>query len=320
MGEASAVTADRALREVLEGLRRRPRTISSKYHYDAKGSELFEKITRLDEYYPTRTERAILKGRVPQWVDADRPSTLIELGAGNAEKSRLVLDAMVAAGSGRAYVPVDVSADFLAATADALREEYPTLEVVPEVADITEPLRLPDALPHPRWIALLGSTLGNFEPRSAVDLMRRVAKRLNSDDRFLLGVDLRPGPHKSAERIELAYNDPYGVTEAFALNLLDVVNEEFGSDFDTDGFMHRAVYDEEQGQIVTDLVARSPQTVRFPTGDTLEIAQNEAIRTEISAKYDRKTIDDLFAEAGLAVARWVEDESGFYALVLAAPC
>ncbi len=312
--------ADEAmLAEVLEGLQRADKRIASKYHYDERGSQLFEEITRLDEYYPTRTERALLKEWMPRWVDALRPAALVELGAGNAEKSRIVLDAMVESGCGEAYVPVDMSADFLQETAQRLEEEYPSLAILPTVADITSPLPLPSRLPSPTWIAFLGSTLGNFDDEGAAELLGRIHRRLRSDDRLLLGVDLRAGPGKSAQRIELAYNDDAGVTAAFSLNVLSVLNDALGTDFDLEGFRHRARYLAERGRIETDLVSMRDQVVRFPDGPEIDIAEGEAIRTEISCKYDRPTIDALFAEAGLRVERWQEDGRGYYALVLGAP-
>ena len=313
---ADAEDRERKLRQVVADLRRPRKRIASTFHYDAKGSALFEEITRLEEYYPTRTERRLLELWMPRLVADLCPAALVELGAGSAEKSRIVLDAMIDHGCGRAYVPIDVSRDFLEHTADKLRIEYPKLKVIPVVADITSPLPLPDDLPEPVWIAFLGSTLGNFEESGAVDLLARVRRRLRWGDRFLLGIDLRPGPHKSAERIELAYNDHAGVTSAFSLNVLDVLNAEVGSDFDTSAFLHRAAYDVEAGRIETDLVSRREQAVHFPDGTTIELAEGEPIRTEISSKYDRPTIDDLFGRAGLVVDRWIEDERGYYALVL----
>lgn len=306
-----------ALAEVLAGLRAKPRTIAPRYHYDERGSELFEQITTLDEYYLTRTERALLERWMPVWVADLEPATLVELGAGSAEKSRLVLDAMVDVGCGEAYVPVDVSADFLAITADALRVEYPSLTIVPEVADITEPVDLPADLPRPRWIAFLGSTLGNFEPDDALSLLRRVSARLQSHDRFLLGIDSRPGPKKPAARIEAAYDDALGVTAEFSLNILAVLNETFGSDFDLSAYRHRSYYNAEAGRVETYLDALVDQHVHFSGGEIVEIAAGDSIRTEISAKYDRPTIDGLFERAGLSVDRWIEDVDGLYALVLA---
>ena len=304
------------LEDVLDGLRLPEKRISSKFHYDERGSELFEQITRLEEYYPTRTERALLEAWMPVWVRELRPAALVELGAGNAEKSRVILDAMVDVGSGEAYVPVDVSHDFLQEAAQKLRTEYPGLQVLPEVADITSPVRLPAGLPQPSWIAFLGSTLGNFDSDGAAELLTRIRGRLREEDRFLLGVDLRPGPHKSVERIELAYNDAAGVTAEFSLNVLAVLNHEVGSDFDLSAFRHRAFYNVSEGRIETYLDSVRDQVVRFPAGESFSIRNGEPIRTEISCKYDRNAIDGLFGQARLVVDRWVEDELGYFALLL----
>ena len=310
---------DVELRDVLTGLRGPDKRIATKYHYDEIGSRLFEDITELDEYYLTRTERALLNLWMPTLVAELRPAALVELGAGSAEKSRIILDAMVASGSGVAYVPVDVSADFLDATATRLRDEYPSLTIRPHVADITEPLDLPPDLAHPRWIAFLGSTLGNFDETEAEELLRRIGGRLDSGDRFLLGVDLRPGPKKSVARVEAAYNDARGVTERFSLNILSVLNNRFGSDFDLDAFEHRSTYNPDHGRIETRLVSTREQCVEFPGGIRIPVNDGEAIQTEISSKYDRDTIDRLFGPAGLTVDRWMEDEDGLYALVLSGP-
>lgn len=318
-GAAGSIALDDDLEEVLAGLRRSPKRISSKYHYDEHGSKLFEDITRLDEYYPTRTERALLETAMPGCVEDLRPATLVELGAGSAEKSRVILDAMTGVGCGEAYVPIDVSGEFLEEVVEALETEYPELDVTAVVADILSPIDLPPDLPGPRWIAFLGSTLGNFDGDDASQLLRRVAVVLEENDRFLLGVDLRPGRVKSAERIELAYNDRAGVTAAFSLNILAVVNERFGSDFDVTRWTHQSRYSIERGRIETCLVSRADQTVAFPGGESFEIAAGEEVRTEISCKYDRPTIDGLFAQAGLQVDRWMTDPDDFYALILATP-
>ena len=315
---ADAGRVEESRREVLAGLRRPDKRISSKFHYDERGSELFEQITRLDEYYLTRSERALLVEWMPTWVRDLRPATLVELGAGSADKSRIVLNAMVEHGSGVVYVPIDVSADFLNDTARQLHEEYPALAIVPKVADIMEPIGLPAELPGPRWLAFLGSTLGNFESSESVQLLERIAAGMGSQDRFLLGIDLRSGPLKSVERIELAYDDPPGITSAFSLNVLNVLNHEVGSDFDVESFRHRSFYNVEEGRIETFLDSIREQVVRFPAGEEVHFAEGEAMRTEISSKYDRATIDELFDRAGLVVDQWVEDERGYYALVLGA--
>jgi L-histidine N-alpha-methyltransferase len=306
------------LTDVLAGLRLPQKELSPKYFYDTRGSELFEQITRLDEYYPTRTERALLEQWMPVWVKELRPAALVELGAGSAEKSRIVLDAMSAYKTGNLYVPVDVSAEFLHDAAQRLRIEYDGLRVEPEVADITESLEIPVPLPRPSWLALLGSTIGNFDPEGAVRLLCRVAHQLRLHDRFLMGADLRPGGLKTVRQLEAAYNDAAGVTAEFNLNVLRVLNLELGTDFDLAAFRHRAFYNAEKGRIEMHLDAQGEQAVAFPddTG-SIHFADGESVRTEISCKYDRATIDALFGKAGLVIERWVEDPQGFFALILA---
>ncbi|HEV2147276.1 MAG TPA: L-histidine N(alpha)-methyltransferase [Longimicrobiaceae bacterium] len=310
-----AAARERMVEELRDGLSRPQKELPPKYFYDVRGSELFEEITRLPEYYPTRTERALLERWMPEWEGALRPRALVELGAGSAAKTRVVLDAMIATGGGGTYVPVDVSADFLAETAAALRDEYPSLEVVPAVADLSGETELPGGLPEPTLFAFLGSTIGNFTPEEAVALLRQVRRAMRPDDRFLLGVDLRKDP----ARIEAAYNDAQGVTAEFNRNMLRVLNHEAGADFDPEAFEHRAFYDRGEHRIEMHLVATAPQTVHVPGVGEVRFAAGESIRTEISCKHDRASVDAMFAAAGLAVERWETDLEGLYALVLGAP-
>lgn len=303
------------LAELREGLSRPQKELPPKYFYDARGSELFERITRLPEYYPTRTERALLERWMPAWAAALRPRALVELGAGSAAKTRVVLDAMTAAGAAERYVPVDVSAEFLAETAAALRAEYPALEVAPVVADVSVEWELPERLPEPTLFAFLGSTIGNFAPPEAARLLGRVRRAMRPGDRFLMGVDLRKDP----ARIEAAYDDAEGVTAEFNRNMLRVLNREAGADFDPDAWDHRAFYDRELHRVEMHLVARTPQTVRVPGVGAVRVAAGESIRTEISCKHDRGSVDAMFASAGLGVERWETDPEGLYAIALAAP-
>jgi L-histidine N-alpha-methyltransferase len=309
---------DRAamLDEVLRGLSKARKEIPSKFFYDARGSELFELITELEEYYPTRTERALLERWIPHWVRRHRPAGLVELGAGSASKSRIVLDAMVEWDPACLYVPVDVSGDFLEATAALLRTEYGRLRVEPLVADMSGPIEIELELPQPTWFALLGSTIGNFTEAEASDLLDRMANRMQGEDRLLLGVDRRPGPHKSVARLERAYNDAEGVTAEFNLNVLAVLNRELGADFDLEQFRHVAFYDPDEGRIEMHLVARSDQRVSFAGGRGVRLAGGESIRTEISCKYDRPTVARLLGKVGLEIDGWVEDHDGLFALVL----
>jgi L-histidine N-alpha-methyltransferase len=316
MPEATVAAPGRArmLDEIRAGLSRAQKELPPKYFYDTRGSELFEEITRLPEYYLTRTERALLERWMPVWVAALRPRALVELGAGSAAKTRIVLTAIRAAGRGELYVPVDVSAEFLAETAARLREEYPGLEVAPAVADITEEFGLPH-LPAPALHAFLGSTLGNFALPEAEALLTRVRRAMAPEDRFLLGVDLRKDP----ARIEAAYNDARGVTAEFNRNVLHVLNREAGADFHPEAYAHRAFYDREAHRIEMHLVSLQAQRVRIPGAGVFRLAEGESIRTEISCKHDRESVAALFAAAGLEVAAWETDEAGLYALVLGAP-
>ncbi len=290
--------------------------LSPKYLYDSRGSELFEEITHLDEYYPTRREQALLDEVIPGWVQEYAPQAFVELGAGSARKSRVVLDAMTGGPGDSLYIPVDVSADFLHETAARLRAEYEGLQVEPAVADMTKPLDLPVALPERTWFGLLGSTIGNFDETQARRLLTRIASNLRPGDRFLLGVDRAPGPGKSKERIELAYNDAAGVTAAFNVNVLQVLNRELGADFDVDAFGHRAFYNEADDRIEIHLVAQTAQRVVIPEGGVVCFTPGETLRTELSHKYDRARVEGLFAAAGLVVDRWADDADEYFALVL----
>jgi L-histidine Nalpha-methyltransferase len=305
----------RMLAEVAEGLALRQKELPPKYFYDQRGSELFEAITRLPEYYQTRTERALLEGWMPELIARLGTRTLVELGAGNAEKSRVILDAMRGAGTAELYVPIDVSATFLAQTAEQLRREYPRLLVEPTVADIGEELRLPRRVPGPALVAFIGGTIGNFYPAAATRLLTGVRAAMGPADRFLMGVDLR----KDVARIEAAYNDAQGVTAEFNRNMLRVLNHELGADFDPGGFEHRAFYDRASYRIEMHLVSTRPQQVTIPGLGVIGFDRGETLRTEISAKHDESSVAELFRSAGLAVEAWRTDADRLFALVVGSP-
>lgn len=309
----------RAVEDARRGLAKPQKELPSKYFYDTRGSELFEEIARLPEYYLTRSERHLLANGAADWVGEIQPASLVELGAGSAEKTRILLSAMVEAGRGTAYAPVDIAGEFLRETARALETEYPALEIRPQVKDITAPLEFADNLAHPALFALLGSTLGNFPPGEDLALLQNVRSAMRERDRFLLGADLRAGPEKSVELLNAAYNDSAGVTRAFNQNIMRHLNREAGTDFDPSAFRHRAFYAEALGRIEMHLVAVTPQRVTIPGETPVEVAEGESIRTEISCKYDRAAVDDLFTRAGLRVEEWWEDEGGLYAVVAGAP-
>jgi L-histidine N-alpha-methyltransferase len=305
----------RMLAEVAAGLSGPQKELPPKYFYDLRGSELFEEITRLPEYYLTRAERLLLEQWMPHLVRTLGSRTLVELGAGSAEKSRIILNAMRAAGTAELYVPIDVSAAFLRETAEQIRGEYPGLTVTPGVADISEELTVPRGLASPVLHAFLGSTIGNFYPQPAIRLLRRVRSIMWAGDRFLMGADLR----KEVRLIEAAYNDSRGVTAEFNRNMLRVLNHELGADFDLTSFAHRAFYNREAHRIEMHLISTRRQVVNVPGIGAVRFAAGESVRTEISCKYDIPSLAALFGAAGLRLESWKTDPDRRFALVVAKP-
>ena len=305
------IKRDDLLRDIRTGFAKEQKELSPKYFYDERGSELFEEITRLPEYYPTEAERNLLHDCAPEFVRNTRLRTLVELGAGSANKTRVILDAMRDSGFGRVYIPVDVSADFLDSAAEQLRREYPSLEIIPAVADITADFELVGAQP-PTVIAFLGSTIGNFGRDETIDLLSRCAKHLGPDDRFLLGCDLR----KSVATLEAAYNDSRGITAEFNLNMLRVINNELGANFDIHAFRHCAFYNEALHRIEMHLVSIRPQSVNVPGLGEVAFREGESIHTEVSYKYNRAAIENLFAPSGLVLDQWMTDDKEVFALAV----
>jgi L-histidine Nalpha-methyltransferase len=297
--------------EVARSLGAPQKQLSPKYFYDARGSALFDRITELPEYYLTRAERRLIRSFAQDWLARLHACTLVELGAGSGEKTRLLLDALP---DGAVYVPVDISTTYLAQIEADIGADFPALHIAPARSDIASELHLPERLQRPLVVALIGSTIGNFDEAAAAALLRRTSAVLEPGDRFLLGVDLR----KDAATIEAAYNDAQGVTAEFNLNVLHVLNRELDADFDTDQFEHRAFYDERLGRIEMHLVSRSRQRVHVPGAGAFDLEAGETIRTEISCKYDRTTVERMLQTAGMSMEEWVVDD-GRYALVVAAP-
>lgn len=316
-GVAAEVRGDVAttLSEIRAGLSRPLKELPSKLFYDERGSRLFEEITRLPEYYLTRAEHVLLEEHVPAWIAKHAPRSLVELGAGSAAKTQLILNAMLAGDAAATYVPVDISADFLAATARRLRTRYAGLSVAPLAADFTGTFTLPHDLPRPVLLTILGSTIGNFAEAEAVQLLSRIRAIMRASDRFLLGVDLRKEPAV----LEAAYNDSRGVTAEFNLNMLRVLNGRFGAGFDLDGFRHHAFYDRRMHRVEMRLVSVRGQRVHFPGVGDIVLAAGESIRTEISCKYDRPGVNGMLAQAGLELTDWREAPGARFALVLASP-
>jgi len=300
--------------DVLDGLTRPFKEIPPKHFYDSRGSALFERICELPEYYPTRTEMAILEASAAAIVDAAASVELVELGSGATVKARLLLDAMD--GAARRYVPVDVSERMVREAAVALVDEYEGIEIHGVVGDFQRHLdRVPRPVAgEPRLVALLGGTIGNFPPGSRRSLLRDVAALLDRDDHFLLGTDLVKDPAV----IEAAYDDVEGVTAEFNRNVLHVMNRELGADFDPDAFDHVAFFDRRREWVEMRLRAQRPMTVRVAELDLqVEFAAGEELRTEISAKFTRERIERDYAAAGLELRGWYTDPEELFAVTLA---
>jgi len=312
-----ADAAAKMARDVREGLCAYPKEVAPKYFYDERGSLLFEQITALPEYYPTRAEREILTTRSAEIHDAAGcPQTLIELGSGSAAKTRHLLSAMRDCGSLDTYVPVDISVEITERTANELVEEYPGLNVHGMVCDYEQHL---ERVPHgtgTRMIAFLGGTIGNLYPRERHAFLERIRALLGPDDCLLLGTDLI----KDRDRLEAAYDDAAGVTAEFNKNVLAVLNAQLGADFDLDAFEHIARYDEEAERMDIRLRSLAEQDVRL-VGLDLEIhfAAEEEMRTEISTKFSRERIEAAYDGAGLELRGWFTDAADDYALSLAGP-
>ncbi|MFD8464534.1 L-histidine N(alpha)-methyltransferase [Streptomyces cyaneofuscatus] len=302
---------DAALRaDVLSGLTRHPKTLPPKWFYDARGSELFEDITRLPEYYPTRAEREILEERAGEIAAVSGARTVIELGSGSSEKTRHLLEALDGLES---YVPVDVSESALTGAAESLLAEHPGLSVHALIADFTGGLALPGT-PGPRLVAFLGGTIGNLLPEERAGFLHSVRSLLSPGDALLLGTDLV----KDEETLVAAYDDASGVTAAFNKNVLNVVNRELGADFPLDDFDHVAVWNPEQRWIEMRLRARRALTVKIRELDlVVPFEAGEELRTEVSSKFRQEDVREELAAAGLQLAQWWTDAAGRFALSLA---
>jgi dimethylhistidine N-methyltransferase len=298
--------------DAIEGLTQHPKRLSPKYFYDETGSELFEQITVLPEYYPTRTELGILHDRGAD-IAAKLPkgAALIEFGAGSVTKARL----MLAQSDYAAYVPVDISGDFLNAQTRDLQKDFPELAIYPVTADFTAPFDLPDAVKNvPKVGFFPGSTLGNFEPHEACAFLRSARAILGDGARLIIGIDLE----KNERVLHEAYNDSAGVTAAFNLNMLKRMNSELDGHFDLSSFAHRAIYNRERHRIEMHLVSLKAQTVRL-LGRNIAFRAGESIHTECSYKYSLERFTALAHGSGwISLASWTDAEQMFSVHALAA--
>ncbi len=310
--EIAASHRQRFQADVLAGLSRPRKCLPPKYFYDAAGSWLFDRITELPEYYPTRTEIDILRAHAGAMAGRCGPRCLlIEWGAGSMTKVRLLLDQL---DRPVGYAPVDVSGEHLRASAAALAERYPTLDVRPVVADFTTAFEVPAVAARRRVVYFPGSTIGNFDPPESDELFRRVARMVGPGGGLLLGADLR----KPVDVLERAYNDSAGITAAFNRNLLVRINRELGADFDPAAFQHLAFYDSARSRIEMHLVSACEQRVQIGS-ETFAFRAGESIHTENSYKYDVSELADRAAHCGLRLDEsWTDARNYFAVLYLSA--
>ncbi|SPJ24886.1 L-histidine N(alpha)-methyltransferase [Palleronia abyssalis] len=307
--DGSDIRNTELLAAALEGLQATPKSMNPKWFYDEKGSLLFEKITDLPEYYPTRTEVGILRDRIDD-IAAHVPddAELVELGSGASTKTRLLLDRLRLT----AYRPLDISGEFLEATAARLRESYPVLGVAPIVGDFTQDMTLPNT-DSARVAFFPGSTLGNLEPDAAAALLRRV-RDWPGIAAFVLGVDLV----KDQRTLVAAYDDAEGVTAAFNLNLLERLNREAGANFNLDRFAHRAIWNADKARIEMHLESLADQTVTLD-GTRIAFEKGETIHTESSHKFTRESLSRIAGQGGWQVAELVTDPAELFAVAILTP-
>ncbi|OBI14563.1 L-histidine N(alpha)-methyltransferase [Mycobacterium sp. E2497] len=310
----AADSADRALRsDVLDGLRRTPKSLPPKWFYDSLGSHLFDQITRLPEYYPTRAEAEILRARSAEIAGASAADTLVELGSGTSEKTRLLLDALRERGSLRRFVPFDVDAGILSTAAAAIQQEYAGVEIHAVCGDFEEHLtEIPTG--GRRLFAFLGSTIGNLTAGPRAEFLSSLSAQMRPGDSLLLGTDLI----KDTGRLVRAYDDPTGVTAAFNRNVLAVINRQLDADFDVEAYQHVARWNAGEERIEMWLRSGRPQRVRVDALDlTVDFAAGEEMLTEVSCKFHPDGVSAELAAAGLRRTRWWTDAAGDFGLSLA---
>ena len=310
---AADSAADALRRDVRDGLTRTPKSLPPKWFYDSVGSDLFDQITRLPEYYPTRAEAEILRARAADIAAASGADTLVELGSGTSEKTRILLDALRDGGSLRRFIPFDVDASVLESAGAAIGEEYPGIEIDAVCGDFEEHL---GKIPHVgrRLVIFLGSTIGNLTTGPRAEFLAALADNLEPGDGLLLGTDLV----KDVDRIVHAYDDSAGVTAQFNKNVLAVVNRELDAGFDLDAFDHVARWNADEERIEMWLRASTPQRVRVGGLDmTVDFAAGEEMLTEVSCKFRADAVADELAAVGLRRTNWWTDQAGDFGLSLA---
>ena len=308
---ASSISED-----VANGLFGEPRTLPPKYFYDQRGSDLFDQICDVPEYYPTRTESALLERIAGTVIEASRPERIVELGSGTSRKTRHLLDACTEQACYPVYAPFDVCDDVLVATGEALHEEYGWLDVRPMVGDYTAGLgNLPQSQGR-NLVVFLGGTIGNFSPEERLDFLIELRGVMHERDSLLIGADRV----KETEILHAAYNDDAGITAAFNLNVLRVLNRELGANFDLDGFEHYAHFNPVESRIEMHLISMRDQSIHFGHMDEdLEFREGDHIRTEISTKFTRREFESLLLESGFRISDHYESNGLKFSLLLAHP-
>lgn len=291
MDEQITMTSPQMLKEVIEGLEKDQKELPSKYFYDQRGSRLFEEITQLDEYYPTRTEISIMRNNMPDIIRTlGNDIVLAELGSGSSKKTRLLLDHLPCISS---YVPIEISEQYLTNVVQKLNQEYPDLQIDPVCTDYTTPFQLPAiSKPYSNIVFFYpGSTIGNFHPPQAKAFLSNLSTLLDSGDGMLVGIDLK----KDISKLEAAYNDSQGVTASFNKNILQHINQKLNANFNLDHFRHKAFYNNDEGRIEMHLVSTRNQTVIIE-GQEFHFGRNESIHTENSYKYSKAEFNNLVNE------------------------
>jgi len=295
------------LSEILGGLCQPEKVLSPKFFYDEHGSRLFEQICELDEYYPTRTELSIMSRHVDEIAALVGPrASVIEFGSGASQKTRILLERLQ---KPAVYVPVDISRDHLVSVASELAAEYPHIEILPVAADFTQPFPLPnpEIMPLRNLVYFPGSTIGNFEPAAAADLLQVMHHEAGENGALLIGVDLQKDP----EVLIRAYNDSQGVTARFNLNVLNRINRDFGADFEVDAFRHQAIYNDDLGRIEMRLISQKIQSVNI-AGQVFRFEADEFITTEYSHKYTQPQFERMAEAAGFTVEKtWTDEQQWF---------
>jgi L-histidine N-alpha-methyltransferase len=299
-------------RDVRAGLQSSPKSLPPKWFYDSVGSDLFDQITRLPEYYPTRAEAEILRARAAEIASASGADTLVELGSGTSEKTRVLLDALRDGGALRRFVPFDVDATMLSLAAKAIQDEYPGIEIAAVCGDFEEHLaKIPSG--GRRLFVFLGSTIGNLKPVARAEFLAGLASALQPGDSLLLGTDLV----KDTGRLVAAYDDAAGVTARFNRNVLAVINRELGADFDVDAFRHVATWNAVDERMEMWLRSEQAQRVRIAALNmTVDFDAGEQVLTEVSCKFRSEGVADELANAGLRLTQWWTDAAGDFGLSL----